>query len=358
MAFHRAILATGSCDDRDAIQGLEETGFVTPETLDQLSELPRRVAVLGSGARACELAQALRQLGSDVLLVCEESQLLPREEPAASAAVTRALQALGVRLHLGYRCQSTANMGRAKSVLITDGTSQSKLIVDQIVLALPRRANLERLGLDAAGIRAHQRDGRTLIQVDSRLATTNPRVFAVGEVCAGERGFEALRRMCSVAVQNAVGVTRPRFDKSLIPRVVATNPQVAQIGLTSAEAEGRHMDFNTWLVPFAAEDSAPRRIDGVSLEDALARGRDHNEFALMHMVRDQPDRIAGATIVGSQAAETLALVAILMAEELPLSTLTTVPTLAASAARALAQLGEIIEQASRTPLGRIGRRGR
>ena len=358
IAFHRAILATGSRDDRHAIKGLEETGFITPETVDQLAELPKRVAVLGSGAGACELAQALRLLGSDVSLVCEEAQLLPREEPAAAAMVTRALESLGVRLQFGWRCLSTSNTGRAKSVLSAQGEEQRKLIVDQIVLALQRRANLERLGLEAAGIRSHERDGRPAIQVDSRLATTNPRVFAVGEVCAGERGLEALRRMCSVAVQNAVGVARPRFDKSLVPRVVATHPQVAQIGLTSAEARARHMEVDTWLVPFHGENSVPRQLDGVNLEDAITTEPACREFALMNMVRDQPERVAGATMVGSQAAESLALVSMLMAEELPLSTLTTIPTLPVTAARALAQLGEIIERNSRAKQGRAGRRVR
>ncbi|MBL9122491.1 MAG: FAD-dependent oxidoreductase, partial [Planctomycetaceae bacterium] len=322
----------------------------TPDTLDELRELPKRVAILGATPRACELAQAFRRYGSEVFLVSDDERLLADEEPLVAGAVTRALAELGVRLHLGWQCTAAASTGRARSLVIAQGSAQRKLIVDQIVLALPRRANLERLGLAAAGIQLLDRDGRAAVQVDSRLATTNPRVFAVGDVCGSFRGPEALARMCKVAVQNAVGVTRPRFEKSLVPRFVATDPEIAQLGLTRAAARTRKIELLSWLVPFA-DDEAPRQLradEGTGDADLPGLGR---EFALLHTLRDQPDRVAGATVVGARAAEALALIALMMAEELPLSTASGVPTLSGTFGRALARLSLVVEQNWRAPAG-------
>jgi pyruvate/2-oxoglutarate dehydrogenase complex dihydrolipoamide dehydrogenase (E3) component len=354
VSFHRALLATGARSDASGIAGLAETGFATPETLHTIEQLPHRVAVLGSGARACELALALRQLGCEVYLVADDSDFLHSDEPVASLAVRHALDASGIKLHLGWSCQGAESAGRAKAVLIARNGEQRKLMVDQIVAAFPTRANVERLGLEAAGIRVVDRGGAPVIRVDARLASSNPRVFAVGAACAGDRCDEALERMCLVAVQNAVGVARHRFDPQLAPRTTATVPRVAQIGITAGEAKTTGVAIESWLVPFGPRPEAPRRLNALAPDEvdlAAAVG----EFGIVHTPSEQSDRILGATFVGQHAAEALAIVSLLMAEELPLTTLARTPTIANSYASALAGLGAIAGRDGR-PAGR--RRGR
>lgn len=354
MAFHRAILATGSRHDQSAIAGLDETGFTTPDTLSSITQVPKRVAVLGAGGAACELAQAFRKFGSEVYLVAEQTQLLEGEEPAVAAIIQQALAGAGVRLHLGWRCLAASTTGRAKAVLIARDNEQRKLLVDQIVLAQPGRANLDRLGLEAAGIRVEQRRGASAIQVDSRLMTSNARVFAVGAVCAGNRATEALERMCGVAVQNAVGVARPRFDPLLVPRGVATDPQVAHIGVTADEARQSGLEVDSWWLPFAPAGE-PIEFNAAPLEDASPIDPACREFAIVHTARELVGRVAGATVVGPHGGEALAAIALLMAEELPLSVLSRSTTLKATYAHSLARLGEVVERVAHSATGRFGR---
>lgn len=347
VAFHRAILASGGRYVATEVPGLIETGFATAESLHTLARQPRQIAILGSGSRACELAQALRRLGSEVTLVAEKAGPLDDAEPLACQALLHSLDADGVRLHLGFRATNAEVAGRAKALVIERNGVRHKLLVDEIVLAGDRRANLDRLGLEAAGIRVAGNNAAATVKVDARLATTNARVFAVGEVAAHECYPEALDRMCHTAIQNAIGSARQRFDPSLVPRLMVTDPAIAQIGLTASEAQSRGVEADSWFLRLDMVSVAPQRFDPQSNPLLLDSAESTGGLAIVHTLRDVTGRVVGATLVGPHAIEGIGTVALLMAEELPLAALSRPVTPAGTFARALAHLGTAIERANR-----------
>lgn len=355
VSFHRALLATGARSHSAGIAGLDETGYLSAETLHGEAHLPRRVAVLGAGARAAEIAHALAQLGSEVHLAAADNELLPGDEPLASAALWNALHAAGARMHLGWSCENAEAAGRAKALRISRDGHRRKLIVDQIIVAGGARANVERLGLAAAGIRVVDGVSGPSIHVDARLATSNPRVFAVGTVCAGERCTQALERMTFVAVQNAVLGAREQFDPLLVPRVIAAMPPVAQIGLTARQAQAAGIELQSWLTPLGSPGEA-QRVDALQIDESQLRSS--RELGIVHAHVDRPGKIAGATLIGPHAAEALACLAHLLADDLPLAKLAQVPTIEGSYAASLAHLGTLWGAPARRPLVRRGRSSR
>jgi pyruvate/2-oxoglutarate dehydrogenase complex dihydrolipoamide dehydrogenase (E3) component len=274
-----------------------------------------------------------------------DRELLDGEEPLAVQAVTRALEADGVRLHSGYRTIAAENAGRIKAVVIERDGARHKLLVDQIVLTAGSRANLQRMGLQAAGIRAVGDGASATVQVDTRLATSNARVFAVGGISTVGHNVDALERMCSVAVQNAVGSTRRRYDRWLTPRLLATDPQVARIGVTASEAKSRGMEVDSWLIRPGVAANEPVRFDPQSC--SIERVGATSDFAIVHTLCEPAGRIAGATLVGDHAQEGLGVVSLLLAEELTLSVLSTSIVPQGTFARALAQLGGLIQRNER-----------
>src|SRR5262245_45329092 len=176
LRFRKAVLATGARAARPPIPGLGDTGFLTNETVFKLTELPRRLAVLGAGPIGCELAQAFARLGSAVSLLGNHAQVLPREDRDAAAIVETALARDGVRLLLGCTVQAVERQG-ADRVLRLDGADSPEVRADEILVGVGRAPNVEGLNLEAVGVAYDLRDG---VQVNDRLQTTNRRIFAAG----------------------------------------------------------------------------------------------------------------------------------------------------------------------------------
>jgi len=178
LRFKRAVIATGGRPAIPPIPGLTAVPYLTNETIFGLNERPRRLAVIGAGPIGCELAQAFARLGSVVTLIDQAAQVLPQEDPDAAAIVARALAADGVSLVLQAGVTEVRHGSERIVVRLDPGAREIEC--DQLLVAVGRTPNIERLDLPAAGVAADKAG----VTVDDRLRTSNPRIFAAGDVCS------------------------------------------------------------------------------------------------------------------------------------------------------------------------------
>ncbi|MDQ3576584.1 MAG: FAD-dependent oxidoreductase [Actinomycetota bacterium] len=231
----RVILATGAKPTIPTIAGLADIDHLTTESLFELTELPPRLVVLGGGITGCELAQAYARLGSTVILVESEQRVLPDEEPEVSTVISHALEASGVRLVLG---RTVIRISAGPTLLLNDDTVVSG---SHLLLAVGRTPRTQHLGLDTVGAEVDEAGN---VKVDEHLSTTAEGVFAVGD-CAStlkfthvayEQGRLAAHNAFAPANRPALLGGRREWDSSAIPRVTFTDPEVAHVGLTEAQA--------------------------------------------------------------------------------------------------------------------------
>jgi len=303
LRFRRAVIATGTSPTVPAVDGLSDAGYLTNETAFSLSELPRRLIVVGAGPVGCEMAQAFRRFGSEVHLVGRGEVLLPKESPDAARIVEDQFRREGIHLHLGWATMSVEKMGDSKSLLIERRGVRKKLIADAILIAAGRNANVAGLGLDAAGVRYSNQK----VEVNDRLQTSNTAIFAAGDVCSPLRFTHAADAMARLCVQNALFLGRKKFSSLVIPRTTYTDPEVAHVGLSAAEAEARRLAIDTYRVEMADVDRA--LLDG-----------EENGFVAVH-TRRGTGRVVGATIVASHAGEMVGEISLLMTNNLSLGAL-------------------------------------
>jgi pyruvate/2-oxoglutarate dehydrogenase complex dihydrolipoamide dehydrogenase (E3) component len=279
----RFVIATGSSPSVPPIPGLETTLHFTNETIFDLVTRPEHLIVIGGGAIGLELAQAFRRLGSAVT-VLEAAQPLAREDPECSAVVLRALASEGVEL------RSTATVLRVEAVdskvrvAIRDTDSEQTIEGSHLLVATGRRANTDDLGLDAAGI-SHDRGG---IRVDRQLKTANRRVYAIGDVAGGAQFTHLANYHAGLVIRNALFRLRVAADNDLVPRVTFTDPELAQVGLTEAEARERNPAIRVLRWPYHENDRAQA---------------ERETLGHIKVVTDRGGKILGATIVGAAAGE-------------------------------------------------------
>ncbi len=281
LRFARAVIATGARPVTLDVPGNRSVEFLTNETIFSLTELPRRLAVLGAGPIGCELGQAFQRFGSEVHLIERGTRLLFRDEPRASDVLQGQFQREGIHLHL----QTEVVAANGSELTLSRMGTTSSLVVDAVLVALGRRPNVEGLGLEQAGV-AYDSQGVT---VDDFLRTTNRRIYAAGDVCSQFQFTHAADAMARIVLRNALFFGRSRHSALVIPHCTYTEPEVAAVGLTVAEAEARGLAINTLEIPLSGVDRAV--LDG-----------DEDGFALVHRRRDS-DRLVGVTLVSSHAGE-------------------------------------------------------
>lgn len=284
LPYRSALIATGSRPALPPIPGLEEADPLTNETVWALRELPARLAILGGGATGVELGQAFARLGSRVEIIEAERELLPREEPEAGRFVADTLEAEGVVVHRGVRAELVE-----PGALVAGGR---RIEFDRLLVALGRRPHTEGLGLADVGVEL-TRSGA--VQVDNRLRTTGKRIWAAGDV-TGQLYFTHVAGYHGlVAAANALFRVRRRIDHSTVPWVTFTDPELARVGLTEAQARER-----------LGSDPLVFRHDYAESDRALA-AEEARGFA--KLVCDARGRLLGATIVAPAAGESIAEVA-------------------------------------------------
>jgi len=279
----RFVVATGSEPVVPPLPGLEETGYLTNETVFQLDAAPARLIVVGGGPIGCELSQAFRRLGSAVTIV-ELANLLPNDDPELVDLVRTRLRAEGIQLRERARAVAVRRDGDGFALEIDrDGAAES-LTGDALLLAVGRRPVVDGLGLEAAGI-AFDRKG---ITVDRRLRTSNRKVFAAGDVAGGFQFTHVAGYHAGVVLKNALFRLPAKVDDGAVPWVTYTDPELAHVGLGEAAARARHGAIRVLRWPFAENDRArcERQADG-----------------LVKVVTTPRGRILGASIVGAHAGE-------------------------------------------------------
>ena len=287
LQFSRAVITTGARAAAPPIPGLEETGYLTNETVFWLTELPRRLIVIGAGPIGCEMAQAFRSFGAEVTVVHDAPHALPRDDADAAGVVERHMARDGVRLVNGARVLGAERRGGDVVVRYEVGGATAEVAGDRILVGVGRAPNLDGLGLEAAGIR-HEPGG---IVVDDHLRTTNQRIYAAGDVASRFQFTHTAEALARIVVQNALFGTfgRKKMSALTVPWCTYTTPEVAHVGLSAHDATARGIEVTTLTVPLGEVDRAV--IDG---ED--------DGFLRVHLKKGS-DRILGATLVATHAGD-------------------------------------------------------
>ena len=286
LRFQRAAICTGARAAAPPVPGIEEAGYLTNETVFSLTELPGRLAVIGGGPIGCELSQAFGRLGSRVTLFEMGSHILPREDPDAAGIVQDAFVAEGVDLILNAKVVEVSTEGGEKILHVEQEGSKREIRVDEILVGIGRAPNVDGLNLESAGIAYHPRRG---VQVNDKLQTSNPRVYAAGDICFPYKFTHTADALARILIANALFLGRQKSSTLVVPWCTYTDPEIAHVGMYEADAKERGIPFVTLTVPLANVDRA--------LLDGEAEG-----FARVHL-RKGSDKILGATIVASHAGE-------------------------------------------------------
>ena len=290
LCFKKAVIATGARASHPNIPGLADIGFLTNETVFSLTDRPARLAVIGGGPIGCELAQAFHRLGSDVTLLHKHGHLLDREDPDAAEIVQQRFLQEGLHLLLDCTLERVEKTDAGKVIHYQQQGEVKTIVVDEILVGAGRSPNVEGLNLDAVGVKYDAHHG---VAVNDYLQTTNPRIFAAGDICMQWKFTHAADAAARLVIRNALfapfGLGRSKLSSLVMPWVTYTDPEIAHVGLYEAEARAKGFATDTIHIPFSDVDRA--------LTDGEPDG-----FAKI-LLRRGSDQILGATIVARHAGE-------------------------------------------------------
>jgi pyruvate/2-oxoglutarate dehydrogenase complex dihydrolipoamide dehydrogenase (E3) component len=286
LRFKKAAIATGARAAAIPIPGLAQAGYLTNETVFSLTGLPRRIAVIGAGPIGCELAQTFARFGAQVTILEVAPQILIREDRDAAERVEHAIVRDGVEIITACKISGVELRGNEKIIATErDGVSR-EIIADEILIGVGRVPAVEGLNLEAAMIEYDSQNG---VKVDDYLRTTNPLVYAAGDVASPYKFTHIADAHARIILRNALFFGRRRASQLTIPWCTYTDPEIAHVGLYEAEAKRRGIEVVTYTQELADVDRAV--LDGET-----------DGFVKVH-VRQGSDRIVGATVVASHAGE-------------------------------------------------------
>lgn len=303
LEFDRAVIATGGRPAELPVPGLKEAGCHTNETIFTITELPRRMVVIGGGPVGCELAQAFQRFGSTVTILNDVDHILPREDVDAAELIHRQLTGEGVRIENQAKIIRVALRGAEKVVVYDLGGTRREIDCDLILSAAGRVPNVEGLNLEAAGVE-YSREG---VKVDDFLRTTNSRIYAAGDVCSRFKFTHAADATARAVLRNALFFGRVRMSQLVMPWVTYTDPEVAHVGFY--EAEARAAGFNVATITEHFSDNDRAILDGES-----------EGFARIHYDR-RSGKILGGTIVARHAGEMISELTLALTQGLKVSAL-------------------------------------
>lgn len=288
--FAKAAICTGARASAPPIPGLQEAGYLTNETVFSLTELPRKLAIIGAGPIGCELAQAFARFGSQVYLIEALHGIMPNEDRDAADLVEQVMRREGVTV---YCCGKELTIQKTETGKRLTGGSHGRaydITVDEILVGAGRTPNVDGLGLEAAGVE-YDKMG---VRVDDRLRTSNPNIYAAGDICSRYKFTHAADAMAQIVIQNALfphpfGLGSAKVSSLVIPWTTYTDPEIAHVGLYEAEATEKGHQVQTFT----------HRLDEV---DRAVLDGDTEGFAKVH-VEAGTDRILGATIVAAHAGD-------------------------------------------------------
>ena len=283
--FKKAAICSGARAAAPPIPGLAETGYHTNESIFTLTELPPRLAVIGAGPIGCELAQAFARFGSQVTLIELAPQILGREDRDAAEILHAAFVREGIKLQLGVNILGVEQLGGDKILRLERDGRTSEVAVDTILVGAGRTPNLEGLALESAGIAFDS----TGVTVNDTLQTSNPHVYAAGDICFPYKFTHTADALARILIANALFKARQSTSALTIPWCTYTDPEIAHVGLYERDAQQKGLQVTTLTVALTDVDRAV--LDGET-----------EGFARVHLQKGT-DKILGATIVARHAGE-------------------------------------------------------
>ena len=333
--FRKAVIATGSRPVSPVLPGLPEASYLTNETVFSLTGRPARLLVMGGGPIGCELAQAFQRLGCRVTLLHKHPRIMNREDADAAALIQKTFQKEGIGLILNARAREVTKTGSGKLVKYESDGRQGEIEVDEILIGAGRAPNVEGLNLEAAGVSYEAGKGRGVL-VNDQLQTSNPHIFAAGDVCLPYQFTHLADFAARIVIQNALFLGRKKLSALTIPWCTYTDPEVAHVGLNEAEAATQGIAVTTFIKPLSEVDRA--------ILDGETEG-----FVKIH-VKKGADKILGATIVARHAGEMISEITAAMVGNLGLGTLAAVIHPYPTQAEAIRQTGDLYNRARLTPM--------
>lgn len=332
LKFSKAIIATGARAAAPQIKGLDQVNYLTNETIFSLTELPKRLGVIGAGPIGAEMAQSFALFGSEVTLVTTQRGLLPKEDREAAQVVHDRMVKDGVRIVGGARELNIQSGPSGGAVLCYEDPDHGYQIeVDQLMVASGRAPNVEGLGLETVGVE-YSASG---VKIDDFFRTTHPKIYAAGDVCSSFQFTHAADFMARSVVRNALFKGRARHSALVIPWSTYTTPELAHIGLTPQEAEKRGIDIQTFTQPMSGVDRA------------ILEGETEG-FARAH-VRKGSDEIVGATVVAQNAGDLISPLSLAMTNKIGLGKIANAIHPYPTQADAIRKLGDLYNKTRLTP---------
>ncbi|MDJ0715171.1 MAG: FAD-dependent oxidoreductase [Prochloraceae cyanobacterium] len=293
------LIATGSAPTILDLDTLEQIGYLTTADLWQennLESIGDRLAILGETPIAVELAQNFARLGKDIYIISESQRILPAEDPEVSQLIQAVLEAEGVKILTASPVTQVKSIERKKWVQAGDRAVE----VDEIILALGRSPNIQGLNLEKVDVKFGIRG----IKLNKKLQTTNPRIYACGDVAGGYQFLHIAQYEASIAVKNALFAPYFHVDYRTIPWAIFTTPQLGRVGMTEAQARKRY-----------GKDVFVVRQYFKSITFAQVLGENTGFCKLV--VRSNGE-ILGAHLVGSEAAEYIGTIALALQQKIKL----------------------------------------
>ena len=314
----RFVVASGSSPVIPPIPGLDTVTYFTNETIFDVSERIQHLIVLGGGPIGMEIAQAHRMLGAHVTMI-DAAQFLGNEDPEASRVIIERLAQSGVLMHAGTRVERVERAVQGVAVHLGKQGETEIIKGSHLLVATGRKPNVKGLSLERAGIVYDARG----IKVNDHLKTTNSRVYAIGDAAGGQQFTHLANYHAGIVIRNALFRLRPSASAVAVPRVIYTDPELAQVGRTEAEARKRYRRIRILRWPYADNDRAQA---------------EHAIHGFIKVIVRPNGQILGCTIVGAEAGELIQLWVMAIAKEMRIGDLTALvlpyPTLSELSKRA------------------------
>ncbi|MDJ0677193.1 MAG: mercuric reductase [Calothrix sp. MO_167.B42] len=311
LRYKKAVIATGARALHPSIPGIEIAGYLTNETVFSLTQRPQRLAVIGGGPIGSELAQAFRRLGCEVVLFHRGSHILNKEDADAADIVQKVLQREGIRLVLGCDLEQVETLGDGKRIYFNCNGRRDSVTVDEILVGAGRVPNVDGLNLEAVGVTYDRRKG---VQVNDYLQTSNPKIYAAGDICMDWKFTHAADAAARIVIKNTLfspfGLGRYKLSGLVMPWVTFTDPEIAHVGMYEKDAQEMGIDVNTIKIDFSHVDRA------------IADGETEGFVKILH--KKGSDEILGATIVARHAGEMISEISTAIVNNIGLSKLSSV----------------------------------
>ncbi len=334
LRFQKAVIASGGRPVEPKLEGLREAGYLTNETVFSLTQRPERLLVMGGGPIGCEFSQALQRLGCKVSLLHKYDRIMNREDPEAAELIQKVFLAEGITLILNAKPLRVFKTGSGKVVQYESNGRPGEIEVDEILVGAGRVPNVEGMNLEAAGVKYEGGKGRGIL-VNDRLQTSNPRIYAAGDVCLPYQFTHLADAAARIVIQNALFGGSKKLSALTIPWCTYTDPEVAHVGLSAETAKKQGITVQTFSKPLSEVDRAV--LDG-----------QEQGFVKIH-VKAGRDKILGATIVASHAGEMISEITTAMVSRTGLGTLAAVIHPYPTQAEAIRQTGDLYNRTRLTP---------